>query len=273
MNWFESFIYGLVSGIAEFLPISTDAHQHIVMNLFGQYQIDPLLDFFVHAALLIAVFIGGRNIVEQLRRQHQATLHNYTNSTSRGAPELRFLKNTILPFTLLYFLILYGVKISVDLSFIAVFSLVNGLIIFLQSRMMQGNKNANHVSIFDSVLVGAAGALSAFTGISRVAAMLAIFCVRGFDRQKSLNWVLALSIPALFIHILIDFIRMFSGVGVINFPGNVFGCILAGIGAFLAGNVGIMILKTMSTQKDISGFSYYSWGVALFSFILYLSAV
>ena len=48
MNWIESIIYGLISGAAEFLPISSKAHQDLSMLLFGISQTDPVRDFVVH---------------------------------------------------------------------------------------------------------------------------------------------------------------------------------------------------------------------------------
>ena len=35
MNFFETCLYGLISGLAEFFPVSADAHQLLVRLLFG----------------------------------------------------------------------------------------------------------------------------------------------------------------------------------------------------------------------------------------------
>ena len=51
-SWLESLIYGLISGLAEFLPISAEGHQHIMLYLFGGELRDPVRDFFVHIGLL-----------------------------------------------------------------------------------------------------------------------------------------------------------------------------------------------------------------------------
>ena len=42
MNFLECIIYGLLSGLAEFLPISATAHQTILRTLFGADE-QPLL--------------------------------------------------------------------------------------------------------------------------------------------------------------------------------------------------------------------------------------
>ena len=45
MTWLESLLYGLLSGIAEFLPISADAHRHLFCLLTGK-QNHPLIQKF-----------------------------------------------------------------------------------------------------------------------------------------------------------------------------------------------------------------------------------
>ena len=274
MNWFESLIYGLVFGISEFLPISSSAHQQILLKLFGQSAQDPLQDLLIHAALIAAIFYGGRNLIDQLRRQHQSRLHRQRTTLNSGnGLELLFLKNAVIPYMVVFLLFKYGVKFQINLALVAVFSLINGIVLFSQSRMMQGNKDERFMSVFDSLLIAIAGALSAFPGISRIGAVFTVLIARGVSRQKAVNWVILLSIPSLFLAIGIDILNIFTNIGAVNFPGNFFGYILSAIGAYGTGYLAIKLLKPISSQRDHSGFAYYSWGVALFSFIVYLTVV
>ena len=55
MDLIQSILYGLFSGFTEFLPISSSAHQALLLRLSGQSQRDSVFDLFVHAALLLAV--------------------------------------------------------------------------------------------------------------------------------------------------------------------------------------------------------------------------
>ena len=50
MNWLQGIIYGLISGFAEFLPVSSHAHQRITLYLFGVEGRDPVLSFVVRLA-------------------------------------------------------------------------------------------------------------------------------------------------------------------------------------------------------------------------------
>lgn len=274
MNWLESLIYGLVSGITEFLPISSFAHQKILSKLFGVSAADPVQDLLVHLVLVASLLMGCHNLIEQLRREHRLR-----NNNRRGIPgnsnmlELRFLKNAVLPLSIGYFVLLNCITIPANLLWITLFSFINATILFVPSRMMHGNKDERSMSVFDSFIFGLSGALAVFPGISRIAAMLGVASVRGIDRRKAIDWVLLLSIPALLILSVIDVINIFSASGQAQITGNLLGYLISAIGAYLAGYFGILLMRSTTSNKDHSGFSYYSLGVMLFSLFLYLSVV
>ena len=69
MNWLESLLYGLVSGFAEFLPVSAAAHQALMKRLFGVDVQTGFLDFLVHAAVLAALCFSCRTIFAELSSQ------------------------------------------------------------------------------------------------------------------------------------------------------------------------------------------------------------
>lgn len=268
MNWLEGIIYGLVMGFTDILPISSVAHSYLLAKLFGAGNPSPVQNLLVHLAILIAVIQSNFGFLEQVRRQRSHLHRRLEMSVPTATLELRFFKNAILPMFILFFLLKYCLKFEVNLAWIALFSLINGILLFVQGRMMQGNKDARSLSILDSLLAGLASGLFIFPGISRISATMAVFTARGIDREKATGWAILLSIPALILVILNDFLRIFSGDG--N-SVSIIVCILSAVAAYFAGYFGIRTLKRMSAVRDMSGFSYYSWGVALFSFVLYLT--
>ena len=90
MSWLQSFIYGLISGLSEIVPVSAAAHQELLCKLFGQDRPDPLLNFLVHISVLIAIYVNCRNHINQLLRS------TGTSKRKRGAQtadyEMRFVK-------------------------------------------------------------------------------------------------------------------------------------------------------------------------------------
>ena len=71
MNLLESILYSLVTAAAEFLPVSTRAHQTILMNLFGGDSEPYLLQMFIHIAALIAVLVNSREMIIKINQTNQ----------------------------------------------------------------------------------------------------------------------------------------------------------------------------------------------------------
>ncbi|MBO5868055.1 MAG: undecaprenyl-diphosphate phosphatase [Oscillospiraceae bacterium] len=271
MSWLESILYGLVVGFADFLPISSFAHSHILSKLFGEATPNPVVDLFVHIAILVAVLQANRSILEQAKRQRTNMRHRHETTESTAILEMRFLKNAILPMFLAFFLLRYVVSSGLGLAWVALFSLINGILLFSQGRMMKGNKGARSLSGLDSVLAGFAGGIFVFPGISRISAILTVLTARGVDKDKAADWTILLSLPALVLIILNDLLNILAASGSFGFP--FLNCILAGIFAYVSGNFAIRVFKRIAAARDFSGFAYYSWGIALFAFILYLTIV
>lgn len=276
INWFESILYGFISGIAEFFPISSRAHQRILMQLFGIDHKDPLMDLVVHLSLLFSIFFSCRVLLEQYRRElsmstrgRRGIRHN-TNLRM----DMQLIRKATLPMIIGIVLLTYIIgSHETSLLLTSVFLVLNGMILFLPERMMQGNKNAGSMSAFDSILIGIAGSLSALCGISRIGCSVSAAVVRGAKRQNGFTWALLLGIPALITLCVLDVVNLFSQLGTIQLWGNFFSYVLCAITAFCGGCAGIRMMKFLITRISLSGYAYYSWGAAVFSFIIYLTVV
>lgn len=274
MSWFESIVYGLVSGISDFLPISSQAHQSLLLQLFGDLNRDYVRDLFVHIALLLSVFSGCRNTIDQLRREQILRQRNRRTRTGTGSLlEIRLMKNAAIPMVLGLLITSYISSKGTSLIWLSVLLIINGIVLYIPERMLQGNKDERAMTGLDSLLFGVSGALSALPGISRTGTMLSVLSSRGIGKQKALNWVLLLSAPALGAWIGLDIINIFSASAGNPFWANFGGYILSGISAYIGGYVGISVMRILRQRTGYSGFAYYSLGAALFTFILYLTVV
>lgn len=267
MKFFESIVYGFVSGLSEILPVSSRAHQGILLKLFGETEANPLLNLMIRLGVLAAVFFNCRDLLNKLL-SNQRTGQRSRRYATRNA-DYRFLKNAAIPLVVGLVLFTYILNTTLTLTRIAIFSFINGLLLFLTDRMMQGNKDTKHMSAIDSYCAGILGAFSVLPGVSRVGVMTSYTSMRGADRGKALNWALILSIPAMIIYILFDFFALFSGFQAVRFV-IFLGYILAMGAAFAACYMAITIMRFLSVRTGYSGFAFYCWGVALFSFVLYL---
>lgn len=98
---------------------------------------------------------------------------------------------------------------------------------------------------------------------------MSVSVLRGADRSKALTWSLLLSVPALYTLLGMDILSLLAGTGIAFFP-NLGGYLLSGIAAYLGGCIGLYIIRLVTERSGYLAFAYYSWGAALFSFIIYL---
>ena len=271
MNWLESILYGLISGITEFLPLSSYGHQQIFMHLCGENTRDPAMDFFIHIALLISIWSFSRPIMVQINRDRRASKKSAIRNT-RLLMDHRFIQKAIIPMLILYLVLYYIFSSFSGVLTVSIGLLINGIILFLPTRVLSGNKDSRLMSPLDAVLLGLSGALSAFPGVSRIGTMISFSTMRGAERKNALQWALLLSMHAIGVCAIIDLINLFAGVGISSW-GSLFNYISAGVIAYFGGYLGINFIRFISEKQNNSILAFYSWGASLFAFIIYLTVI
>lgn len=274
MSILENIIYGLISGMAEFLPVSSSAHQVILRYMFGIESRNFLQEFLVHTGLLLAVIISCRDSIIRFSRQNG--IFNASKRKSRRKPEqidyytLRLLKTATFPLIIGLILLFITIKAEDNLLTVAGFFVINALILFLAAHSQQGNRDARSLTGLDGIIMGLLGSLSVFPGIARTAAISSYTTLRGVDLRNTVNWTFLLGIPAISFLIIFDIIGLASvGLGALSFS-VIIGYILSGLVSFCSGYFAISILYIILSHSGYACFAYYSLGSALFTFILYL---
>lgn len=273
-DWLESVIFGFVSGLTEFLPVSVQAHETLMRKLFGSSE-GALLALVVHGATLLALCLNMRQQVAQLLRERN--LSRIPPRRRKRQPdlmkilELRLLKTALIPMLLAFVGYFLLGTVTADLSITALLLVVNGLILYIPGHMPNGNKDARSMSSLDGVLLGLSGAVAILPGISRIGAVSSAAIARGADKENALRWGLLLCIPALLVFFGIDVLSLVSGgMPALSFP-VILQCILSAAAAFGGASLGIGIMRFLAVRTGFSGFAYYCWGTALFSFLMYLT--
>jgi len=273
LNILQSIIYGLISGLSEFLPISLLGHQSLLKLLFGT-STEPFRDLLIHFSILVAVLITNGTYINRLKRElknNPKSRKRSRHEPDRYSYEFRLMKSSLLPMILgVVLLKIWNISI-VNFAVLAVFFIINGLLIYLAEHVPHGNKDGSKLSAFDGLLIGFSTSLSVLPGISRVGASMSCLLMRGADRNKSFNWILVLTIPAMVLFIILDLISMITvGFGSIGFVA-ILGYLLSACFSFAAALGGIYLMRFLSVHAGYSVFAFYSWGTALLSFILYLN--
>lgn len=276
MSLFASIIYGIVSGLTEILPVSSQANQMVMRQLFGVSQKEPIRDLLVHIAIILGLFVACRGMFSKIRRE-QVLAHRMRRNPSqlhalKGVYDMRLVK-TAAPIMIvgmianLFFNHFYEKRLLFCL-----FLLVNATLTLVPTYMHQGNKDARSMNRLDGWFIGFAAALSAIPGISRNGAIMFMTLIREADKRNGVTWALMLSVPAVVLLAVFDIVAIFTvGIGTITlvvFLGYLLSMVFAFAGAFL----GVSVIRMLIEHSDYSCFAYYDFGLALFSFVLYLIA-
>lgn len=274
MSFLESIIYGFISGLAEMLPVSSRAHQAIMLHLFGAKD-DGFLLLFVHLGMLLALVIGFRPQIGRLNREmHLAKLPR--KRRRREPDRLVLMEGSLLKtagsIAMLAFL-LYPPAESLNrkLNYAALFLLINGLILYVPQLLSTGNKNARSLSPLDAVMVGLGGALGMLPGVSFLGAMSCMFSIRGTERSKAVTWSYILLIPVILCLVGFDIRQIIVDGTLAVGASSLFSYLAAGIAAYIGSSAVISSMRYVAVNIGYSGFAFYSWGAALFAFILYLT--
>lgn len=274
LNWLHSIIFGLVSGITELLPVSAPAHETLVKKLFGMAD-SPLLRLLVHTAVFAALYLSVRDSVSRLLQERSLARIPPRRRRKPLDPvlirDLRLLRTAVIIMALGFVAAYFLNDINMDLSHIAVFLLINGMMLYIPGHMPHGNKDSRSMTPLDGVLLGLSAAVAIFPGISRIGSMVSTAVGRGADKEQSLRWALLLDQAALLFVIGFDAYALFTaGLGTLGFQ-TILSCVLACAAAFGGAMAGIRVMKFLAFRTGFSGFAYYSWGAALFAFLMYLT--
>ena len=274
MNWLQSIIYAFFSGMAEFLPVSSGAHQSIFCTIFGQMELPIALNFTTHLGALAAVYINCQSHLTALGRTQRLLAipmrRRKRQPDKELVAELRIFRSGSIVAVLMVFLLLLAYNLGSSLHILAILLLINGLVLFVSGRISIGNKTAGSMTRFDSILIGFSFGLGVFPGLSRMGMGMSVGAFRGAAHKNTLSWGLLISIPVLCALCVADIVAMFaigvSGFGFISLLQCLFGAVFSYIGATLS----ILFLRFIAVKTGFYWISYYSWGLAFFVFLLYM---
>lgn len=274
MNWLECLLYGIVSGFSEFLPISMQAHQSVMLRLMGADSV-PMLQLFIRIAVLAAMIVSVKDQLNGLYREMRLAAipvrRRRRPLDMKSVLDVKLIKTAFYPLLIGFVFYPLTSQWNNRLNIVAVLLLLNGIILFLPQFFPAGNKDSRSASRLDGALLGICAGLGVLPGVSRIAAGTTISALSGADRRQSFQWCLLLSIPALCFLIGFDVQSIFaSGAGVSSFVDFLL-CVFSAGAAYFGAYAAIMIMRFIAVNSGFSGFAYYSWGAALFTFVLFLT--
>lgn len=201
---FESLILGAVQGIAEWLPVSSEAMVVLVKSNFFPTgdSISVYINYaiFLHLGTLFAALVYFRKKVCTLLKQ----LFSYPSQSKDTKNYLNFIIIGTMTSGLLGFILLNLVEQHKEFfenqtllnMVVAVFLLITATLLYISEQSSQmKDKKANNKS---ALVVGLFQALAAIPGISRSGSTLASMALLGYNKVWALEMSFILSIPLVF---------------------------------------------------------------------------
>ena len=197
----ESIILGTIQGIAEWLPISSEAMIVLVKtNFFGgvNFQETLRLALFLHFGTFLAALVYFWADVKKIVKN----IFNYKNALPEEKSVLRFLTITTIISGILGLIILKlisGLEGEIEFSGKVITVFVGLLLLitaFLQLKHKQENfKKEINLTNKDSWLLGIVQGLASLPGLSRSGTTVSVLLLRKFEEGLSLKLSFLMSLP------------------------------------------------------------------------------
>ncbi len=276
LSWLQSILYGLLSGLMDILPVSAQAHQALLLKFFGISSDMAMMNFMIRLGIFAALYISCRS---QLVRMSRARAMSKIPKRRRKRPldtrslmDLSMLKTMLIPAILGLFLYRYTADWASNLLLTAVFLTLNGLVLYVPQFLPTGNRDSRTLSRVEGLLMGLGGTAAVLPGVSAIGVSTSIGSVCGVERSYSLNMALLMDMALTLGFLIYGLLELFSGgVGVLTFA-IFLRYLLTALTAFGSAMLAIRLLRHMAANQGFSLFGLYCFGLALFTFILYLLA-
>jgi len=275
-GWFQTLLLGLTTGLTNILPVSVQAHEQILVKFMGKGAVPSMMQLFMHLGVLAAIFLCCQpHILKMVRAKKMSRIPKRKRKRpldTRSLMDLRLLTTMLIPVALML-LVWPKVKlVSSNMIIMATLLFLNGLILYIPQFLPSSNKDCRSLSRVEGLLMGLGGAMFAIPGLSGMGASLSVASVTGVDRKYGLNMILLMDMGILAGKVVYDLLGLISGgIGTVS-PMILLSYLLAAAASFAGTYLAVRILRGLAESKGYGVFAYYSWGLALFTFVLTLMA-
>lgn len=262
MSILEAVLYGILQGVAEFLPISSSGHLALAHNFLGAEDMEYLsFDILLHLATLLAVFIMYRKEVLQvicgcftlMRKLFTGKLKKETLTFG----ERLFLMLCIATVPLVPMVILADYVEAVNgVSWaIGLLLIFNGFMLWFSDRLQQGKIALEKAGWLRPFLVGCVQLLGVFPGISRSGSTITGGRLCGFTREDAVRFSFLMSMPAILGACVLELPDFFAqGMS----SELVAPCLVGSLTALTVGLGAIKLLQFFARKKGFTVFSVYT---------------
>ena len=266
MTWLEAALLGLIQGLTEFIPVSSDGHlsaAEMLMPSFG--QVGLLFDVMVHVGTLTAIVIYYRALLAEEVSGLVAPTRR--RSGGRGGSRRSFWWRRFRPASSAS-----SSTLRRDHEARPPFRRRHGdpdrALLLLSALRRDGRKDRDTMPYLDAALIGVAQGFAVLPGLSRSASTIAVGLLLGLAARWAADFTFLLAIPAIVGAAGLEIVSALRHQGPAFFHTPDFGKYL--LGAAIAGITGYftigVLIRLVSTRK-VHLFAIYCF---LFGLVLIL---
>lgn len=262
MSILEAVFYGLLQGIAEFLPISSSGHLALAHNFFGTEGADYLaFDILLHVATLLAVAIVYHKELLLVIKGFFTLCGKLFSGKLKKSPldfgERLFLMLCLATVPLVPAAILSDCVGAVNGTswLIGLLLIFNGGMLYVSDRLAKGNITLENAGWFRPFLIGCVQMIGVLPGISRSGSTITGGRLCGLTREDAVRFSFLMSVPAILGASVLELPDFFaSGIE----STLVLPCIIGSLTALIVGLGAIKLLQFFSQKKGFTVFSIYT---------------
>ena len=211
MEYLKFILYGFIQGLTEFIPVSSTAHLKVLSLFFGFDDPGPSLSAIIQLGSVLALVFYFRKDIFKLRSQfsknnfHHLMQQRLLWSIFIGTIPIILLGGTIK----LFFPYFFDKVLRSNLS-IALVSFFMAIFMYIADRSKKSSINLANHNFSDSFLIGLSQAFAIFPGVSRSGVTISTALVSGWERVDAAKFSFLLSMPAITIASIAEFISSFN---------------------------------------------------------------
>jgi undecaprenyl-diphosphatase len=208
MEWLESLVLGVVQGITEFLPVSSDGHLLLTQNLFAWLtgvaktgKENLFFDVILHLGTTAAILVHYRREIAQGLRGLSAA--NDEPAAFRRSEIVRVgllaavATSPLIPLALFFKKMIE--KTFEGLTFVGFGFLITAAVLVVTAwlKRRDGAKGPAEMTWLDALLIGVAQMFAPLPGVSRSGLTIATALALGLSRTWAVGFSLLIAVPAI----------------------------------------------------------------------------
>ena len=264
ISYLEALILGIVQGLTEFLPISSNAHLLIVSTLAGWGDPGAAFTAVTQLGTETAVLVYFRKDIWRIVSTWTRSLTNPELRTSIDARMGWYVIIGTIPIAIFGFLFSDQIETAArNLYLVATVLIVFGLVLGAADRWGKQDKTLDDLTVRTGLIYGFGQALALIPGVSRSGATISTGRLLGFDRPSATRYAFLLAIPAVLTSGLYEATKIGGDTAVAWGP-----TILAAVVAFGVGYAVIAWLINYVSHGSFLPFVIYRIALGLLVFVL-----